>query len=256
MSLFTLTAARSAGFCFSLGWLMPQRTDATTDTGPPATPPFSRARSSLDELSNAAGVSSTVGVARLESASVVMLGAFAQDDLPAMFGLSKRERYEHDVVVGLHAFFGDIDSTKRAEAIAPKLKEIFRDQWQVGLDQALAKGNSPRLAAFVLAVAYYQMTIKDLPNDERAAMQQCILENRGANDERPTMVFKIEFTTAYARGIATNELGAEMLLRGLIDIHRAIFGGDDNFEETVRYFFDGSDRIKAAAKDAYLRRRG
>jgi hypothetical protein len=83
-----------------------------------------------------------------------------------MFGLSKRERYEDEVVVLLHAFFGDIDETKRAEAIVPRLKEVFRDHWKGVLDEGLAKGNSPRLTAFILAVLFYQMALKGLPNEE------------------------------------------------------------------------------------------
>jgi hypothetical protein len=204
-------------------------------------------------------VASGVGSVALAGSAVRQLAAHAYAALVRRFlgnqvsqqsiaSISKREQYEDDVVVDLHAFFGDINETKRAEAIAPKLKGIFRDHWKGVLDEGLAKGNSPCLTAFILAIVYYQMILKDLPNDERAAMRQCILEHRGANDERPAILFKIELTTAVARGVATNELGAEMLVRGLGDIHRAIFGGDEHFMETVRYFFDGSDRIKAAVK--------
>lgn len=167
-----------------------------------------------------------------------------------MFGLSKRERYEKDVIVSLHALFGDITGVKREQMIAPKLKDLYRAHWDGVIEEAIALNNAPELTALVLAVIFYQDMIKNQASeDDLATMRRCILENRYDDEKRPAIMFKIEFTTMVANGWTSREIDGDKFALALRDVHRAIFDGDDeHLNDTITYFIEGANRIKARVK--------
>lgn len=167
-----------------------------------------------------------------------------------MFGLSKRERYEREVVVSLHALFGDIGDKPKEDMIAPHIKEKFQDNWDGVIEEGIELSNSPELTATALAVIFYQdMFNNHLAPEDVELIRQYILENNYDDEVRPIIMFKIELFTVMAGGWADDEFDGDWFVIGLRDIHRAIFGGDDeHLDQTIAYFINGSNRIKGQFK--------
>ena len=97
---------------------------------------------------------------------------------------------------------------------------------------------------------FYQDMIKNqATDDDLTAMRRCILGNLYDDEERPAIIFKIELTTLVANGWTNSEIDGDKFVLALRDIHRAIFdGNDDHLNDTVAYFIDGANRIKAQVK--------
>ncbi len=159
-----------------------------------------------------------------------------------MLGFSKKERYEREVVVSLHALFADIGDLPKEGFVAPKIKQWWEDRWDGMIKEEFESGKSPELTAFILAVIFYQDMINNyLTADDIETIRKFILENNYDDEARPVIMFKIEFTTTVAGGW----VDLDLLVLGLRDIHRAIFDGDDeHLEETITYFIDGGIRIR------------
>ena len=159
-----------------------------------------------------------------------------------VFGFSKKERYEREVEVSLHALFGDISGMPDKGFVAPKIKQLYEDHWDGVIKEGVELGNSPELTAFILAVIFYQ----DMINNQSTAndiktIRKFILENNYDDEARPVIMFKIEFTIM----VAVGWVDEDKFVLALRDIHRAIFDGDDeHLEETIAYFIDGGNRIR------------
>ena len=167
-----------------------------------------------------------------------------------MFGFSKKERYEREVVASLHALFGDISGMPDEGFIAPKIKQLYEDNWDGVIKEGVELGNSPELTAFALAVILYQDMINNhLTPYDIETIRKVILEKNYDAEERPFIMFKIEFTIMVAGSWVDKELDGDKFCLGLRDIHKAIFDGDDEYvEETFAYFIDGGNRIRDQLK--------
>ncbi len=107
-----------------------------------------------------------------------------------MFGFSKKERYEREVVVLLHALFADIGSVPKEDLIAPKLKQLWGDNWDGMIKEEFESGKSPELTAFILAVIFYQDMINNHSTaDDIETIRKFILENNYDDEARPVIMF-------------------------------------------------------------------
>jgi len=146
----------------------------------------------------------------------------------------------------LHILFGDVDGVGDDQMIAPKLPRLYESHWAGIVDGGIASGIPAETAALVLAVFFYQDTIKNHATTEDVeTMRRCILDKDHDDHHRPAIMFRMELSMAVANGWAGNKIGRDHFVLALRDLHRAIFdGNDDHLDDTVTYLIEGGDRLK------------
>jgi hypothetical protein len=181
------------------------------------------------------------------------LNAFNVKKEVILFGLSKKEKfkkYEHKIIVFLHALFGETNANDedRETWVTPKIKEVIGPNWVAILESSIESGNSPEATALAIAVTFYQIILNNTNVTELVKMRKCILE-RNYSDS-PLIFVKIIFTDLVANGWASgNEKHENLYTLALRDIHRAIFDGSDEYlNETIYYFMDAAERARTDYK--------
>jgi len=145
----------------------------------------------------------------------------------------------------LRILFGDVDGVSDDQMIAPKLGQLYESHWAGIVNEGIASGISAETAALVLAVTFYQDTIKNQATTEDVeTIRRCILDKDHDDNHRPAIMFRMELSMAVANGWAGKKIGRDHFALALRDLHRAIFdGNDDHLDDTATYLIEGGDRL-------------
>lgn len=163
-----------------------------------------------------------------------------------MSDVARKDRYENEILIGLHALLADAEDLRRKNLITPTLKRLYRDLWEYLIEHGLKLRYSPELSALIFAVLFYQDVIAHKLNDDvLAEIRRCIRENEHDPARLPRILLRLEMTTivadAWARG---NRISADDFALAVRDIHRVVFDDNDaTLEATLAYFIEGVERI-------------
>lgn len=129
---------------------------------------------------------------------------------------------------------------------------MYAEHWSNIVEEGAQLGTPAELTALIIAVLFYQdMIINKASDEDLETKRKCILEKIYDDEIRPVIMFKIELTTLIAGSWADYEIDGDKFTRAIRDIHRAIFDGDDeHLDDTVQYFINGANRIRAQVKSA------
>ena len=162
-----------------------------------------------------------------------------------MFGFSKKERYETNVTVVLHALLADIGTENNKGKYVPLVKEQYAYDWEDIIQDNLDLKNSPEFTAFIIAVLFYIDSINNIASAEHIdIMREIVLSGEDDyNDEKLDILFRIKMTCIVASRWDGKKMPADSFALGLRDIHRALFGDDERLDDSVNYFLGGGNRI-------------
>lgn len=159
----------------------------------------------------------------------------------AMFGLSKRERYEREVRANLSAMFG---AGSDGDDLAAGITQRYAEHWPGVIREGLELGNSADLTAAVISAIFYRDIIKaEASPDVVAEAKHAILDQ--VYESENGLLTRLTFTTLFVSSKAA-KLTADQKALWVRDIHRAIFDDDDlHVDTTITYLFGRADRLRA-----------
>jgi len=148
------------------------------------------------------------------------------------------------VRVQLILMFGEIGE-KQEHYSAKKLKKWYPDFWNLTIESSKLLNVGPELTALYIASHFFKDMIERLSDEKRAFLQQCILDGDYEPENTPnTLLYKLKFTTANANHLLEKKIiNTAEFNEYIMEVHRAIFDVDENWEDSLGYLIEGGNRI-------------